>query len=79
MTYPILGERGTWRIGGRIHRKAAKREIRDVANAGSAQILSGNDSEYARRAQSLAGMDGPDQSVAMIGTKKDRMGLTWRV
>jgi hypothetical protein len=79
VTHPILGERGTWRIGGRIHRKAAKREIRDVANAGSAQVLSGNHSEYAGRAQRLFGMDGPDQPVAMTGTKKDRMGLTRRI
>ena len=29
MPHPVLGQRGPWRVGGRIHREPAKREIRD--------------------------------------------------
>jgi hypothetical protein len=79
VTHPILGKRGTWRIGWRIHREPGKREIRYVANAGGAQVFSGNHSKYAGRVESLAGIDGPDQRVAVTGTKKDRMGLTAQI
>ena len=47
VTYPNLRKRGTWRVDGRIHREPAKREIRDAANAGSAQVFSGNHTKYA--------------------------------
>ena len=79
MTHPILGKRGTWRVGGRIHREPAKREIRDVANPGRAQVFSGHHGKHAGCVERLAGIDGPDQPVSMTGTKKDRAGLTGHI
>jgi hypothetical protein len=64
---------------GGVHREPAKREIRDVADPGSAQVFSANHSKYAGCVQRLTGIDGPEQPVSMTGTKKDRAGLTGHI
>ena len=79
MTHPVLGKRGTRRLGGRIHREPAKREIRDVADPGGAQVFSGHHGKHAGCVSRLAGIDGPDQPVSMTGTKKDRAGLAGHI
>ena len=79
MTHPVLGQRGTRRVGGRIHREPAKREIRDVADAGSAQVFSGHHGKHAGCVSRRAGIDGPDQPMSMTGTQKGRAGLTGHI
>jgi hypothetical protein len=79
MTHPVLGQRGTRRVGGRIHREAAKRQIRDVADPGCAQVFSGHHGKHAGCVARRAGIDGPDQSVAVTGPKKDGAGLAGHV
>ena len=79
MAHPVLGKRGTRRVGGRIHREPAKREIGDVADAGRAQVFSGHHGKHAGGVERLAGIDGPDQPVSMTGTKKDRAGLAGHI